>query len=118
MGAPAGRFRHRVAIQRNVPTVDPSGIRKDQWVTLEGCESVPARISTAGGFASREFIAAQQMQSEVRMRVTIRWRPGDFTGALRIVHNGRYLNAKGFLPDSTSGKITLTAYVTEGVNAG
>lgn len=118
MGAPAGRFRHRIAIQQNVATVDPSGIRRDNWVTLPGCESVPARINTTGGFASREFVASQQMQSEIRMQVTIRWRPGNFTGALRLVHNGKFLNTKGFLPDSGSGRVTLSTYVTEGVNEG
>lgn len=120
MGVPAGFFRHRVAIQRNVPTIGAGGVRRDNWITVEGLGKVPARItfSSAAFSGAREFIAAQEMQSQIVGKVMIRWRPGDFTGALRIVHNNRLFDAKGFFPDNYSGMQTLTAIVTEGVNNG
>lgn len=117
MATAAGRYRHRIAIQQAVEKRGEGGSVEVVWVTIPGNESVPARIvySTA-----REFIAAQQMQSEIVGKISIRHtrQRDSFTGKVRIVHNGKIFNTKGFLPDNNSGTSELTAFVTQGLNEG
>lgn len=65
----------------------------------------------------REFIASQQMQSEIVARITIRYRAG-LTAQMRILHRDRIYNPQGWLADPESGLEYLTAPCSEGVNDG
>jgi len=117
MRTSAAKFRHRVTIQGNVPTVVSGGARVDNWVTVSGLESVPARITYS---TAREFIAAQELQSEIVGKISVRYRSilENVNGSVRIIHNGKIFNAKGFIPDNDSGVEMLTAFVTQGVSNG
>lgn len=89
----------------------------DNWQTVSGLESVPAWIRY---LSTREFIAAQEMQSEIVGKISVRYRSSleNVNGAVRILHKGKIFNAKGFIPDNDSGEEMLTATVTQGVNRG
>lgn len=66
----AGRLRQRVAIQRRTGAESAFGEPTDTWTTLA---TVAAGIEPISG---REYFAAQQVQSEVTHRVTIRYFAG------------------------------------------
>jgi SPP1 family predicted phage head-tail adaptor len=82
-----GRLRHRVRLQRQVDHEDSSGEVVRMWEDLDLSDSstdgkVAAAIEPLSG---REFVAAQQINSEASVRVTIRWRPG-IESSMRVVH--------------------------------
>lgn len=112
MSLAAGRLRHRVRIEMLAESQASNGAVSESWVTF--ADNVPAAIEP---LSAREFIAAQQAQSEVTARIVIRYRPG-VTAKMRIVHGGRVYNIAGVLPDKESGREYLTMPVSEGVNAG
>lgn len=66
----AGRLRHRVAIQRRTGAESGFGEPTDTWTDLA---TVSAGVEPISG---REYFAAQQVQSEVTHRVTIRYLAG------------------------------------------
>lgn len=113
MGARAGQFRHRIAIDQLILTQDPnSGAEIRKWEVLY--PSVPAAIEP---LSTREFISARSMQSKMVARIRIRYMDGlDATN--RIRHLGKIYNVEGWLPDTDSGIDYLTAPVSEGVNNG
>ena len=57
--------------------------------------------------SAREFIAAQAVQSNVSVRITMRYRPG-ITSAMRLLHDGKVYNITGVLADKDSGREYLT----------
>lgn len=113
MNIAAGALRHKVTIQRQELAQNPvTGAMVATWVTV--WERVPAAIEP---LSAREFIAAQAVQSEVSMRITIRYRDG-VKASMRILHNGRIFNIQGVLADLDSGRSYLTLPCSEGVNDG
>lgn len=66
----AGRYRHRVTLQRRTDSQDPGGQVVYSYVDAE---EAWARIAPLTG---REFISAQQVQSEVTTTIYVRWRDG------------------------------------------
>jgi SPP1 family predicted phage head-tail adaptor len=75
----SGRFRHQVSLQRRTDSQNPSGQVSHSYAEF----AEPwARISSITG---REFVAAQQVQSEVTTKITIRWRH-DVDETCRVVH--------------------------------
>ena len=68
----AGRLRHLVVLQRRDDTAAPNAFNEpaDAWTDLA---TVWAAIEPISG---REFFAAQQVQSEVSHRITIRYYAG------------------------------------------
>lgn len=67
----AGRLRHVVQLQRNSPVASNSlNEPTDNWITLA---TVRAAIEPLSG---KEFIAAQQVQSDLTHRITIRYFAG------------------------------------------
>lgn len=108
----AGRLRHRVLIQNPVESQDPvSGAPITTWVDLATvfAEVVPASV--------REFVAAQAIDTEVTVRITIRHRAG-VTDKSRIIHRGQIYNVHGVLADPVSGLEYMTLPCSEGVNDG
>lgn len=98
----AGTLRHRVALQRKEQTQNPlTGAMVTTWVPVATVWAAVEPLS------AREFVAAQAVQSDVSVRITVRYRPG-ITAALRIVHDGKVYNITGVLADKDSGREYLT----------
>lgn len=92
--------------------MDTAGAGIVQWVTH--ADRVPADVSP---LSAREFLAAQQVQSQVVARITIRYQPG-LDANMRIRHGDAIYNIAGVIPDPRSGTEWLTLPVSTGVNAG
>lgn len=111
MALAAGRLRHRITIQQPENVQDSAGYMQTMWTDVA---EVWAAVEPA---SVREFIASQQMQSEIVARITIRYRAG-LTAQMRILHRDRIYNPQGWLADPESGLEYLTAPCSEGVNDG
>lgn len=107
----AGLLRHWVDIEQFAEHVNSSGERDRYW------EPVATVWAAVEPMSAREFTAAQQIQSKVTTRITIRYRDG-ITAAMRIVHRGKYYNIQGVLSDKDSGIEYLTLPCSEGTNEG
>lgn len=105
----AGELRHRVDLQEPVTTQDPeTGEMETVWTTV----ARPwAKIAPMSG---REFVAAAAEQSEVRGKITIRYR-GDCDATMRVVHRGKWYAIHAVLPDAESGIEHLTLMTGEGM---
>lgn len=66
----AGRLRHRIVLQARSGAVNALNELLDTWVDWK---AVPAAIEPLSG---REFLAAQQVQSDISHRLTIRYLAG------------------------------------------
>ena len=98
----AGNLRHRVTLQRKQQTQNPqTGAMVTTWVTEA---TVPAAVEP---LSAREFIAAQAVQSDVSVRIRVRYRPG-ITSAMRLLHDGKVYGITGVLADKDSGREYLT----------
>lgn len=75
----AGSLRHRVTIQENAALKDAAGSQKPYWVDV--C-TVYAAIKPLSG---RELIVSQAENSEINVRIVIRYRAG-ITASMRIVY--------------------------------
>ena len=105
----SGKLRHKVQLQDEQIAQDPdTGEMVKTWATIA---TLWAEIVPLSG---REFLAASAEQSEVRSRITIRYRE-DVTAAMRVVYRGKYFNILAVLPDAESGKEHLTLMTGEGV---
>lgn len=111
-GLKAGRLRHRITIERPLYTQDAAGAGVTTWTVF--ADDVPAGVSP---LSAKEFLAAQQVQSQVVARITTRYRPG-LDASMRIRHRGAIYNIAGVIPDPGSGIEWLTLPVSAGVNAG
>ncbi len=108
----AGKLRHRVTIESLAETQDgTTGAISTAW---QAVASVWAAIEPLSG---REFLAAQETQSQIVARVVIRYR-SDVTAKMRIAHGSELYNVHGVLPDKVSGREYLTLMVSRGVNDG
>lgn len=113
-GIPAGRLRQRIAIQRKIEERDSNGAVIESWQTVTGLEAVPAEIAP---LSTREFLAAQAQQAEVRGRIRIRYRT-DLDASMRAIHRGLSYEFAGTpFQDAEAGMIWLTIPVGEGVVA-
>lgn len=108
-GVASGELRHRVDLQEPVITQNPTtGEMETVWTTV----ARPwAKIAPMSG---REFLAAAAEQSEVRGKITIRYR-GDVDATMRVVHRGKWYAIHAVLPDAESGIEHLTLMTGEGV---
>lgn len=82
-----GKLRHRVRLQRQVDHEDSSGEIVRMWEDIDLADSsgdgkVAAAIEPLSG---REYVAAQQVNAEASVRITIRWRP-NIEATTRVVH--------------------------------
>lgn len=108
----AGILKHWVNLQSHEDVQDPvTGDITEVWTTQA---SVWAEVAPLSG---REFIAANAIQSEIRARITIRYRE-DVTSDWRILFRNKIYNIAAILPDMWSGLDYLTLPCTEGVNDG
>lgn len=98
----AGKLRHRVIIQEPVETKGSMGGVVTTWQTR--WRAVPASIENLRG---NKFFAAQQINPNVTVEITIRWREG-VTQQMRVLHenpprSGWYdaYGIEGLSPDLT-----------------
>lgn len=75
----AGSLRHKITIQENAALNDAAGSQKPVWVDV--C-TVQAAIKPLSG---RELIVSQAENSEISVRIVIRYRAG-ITASMRIVY--------------------------------
>ncbi|MES1947436.1 phage head-tail adaptor [Salinisphaera sp. C84B14] len=106
MQVSAGQLRHKITLQARQETRSDYG-----EVTLDWAEvaSVWAHVAPQSG---REYFAAQQVQSEVSTRVTIRYRD-DVDATMRVTHRGKTYDIEAVLPDDGSGFDHLTLMCAE-----
>lgn len=103
----AGSLRHRVTLQRKQQTQNPqTGALLTTWVTEAAVWAAVAPLS------AREFVAAQAVQSNASVHITVRYRPG-ITAAMRILHDGKVYGITGVLADKDSGREYLTLPCSE-----
>lgn len=109
----AGRFRHRVTIEEATDIQDATtGEVVPSWAAV--FSNVPAEIEP---LSVKEFIGAQQVQSEIAVRITIRWRPG-LNAKQRIRHGTTIYLPAGMLADKKSGQDYVTIPCSAGVSEG
>lgn len=97
-----GKLRHRITIQRKEQTQNPNtGAMTTTWATVATVWAAVEPLS------AREFIAAQAVQSDVSVRITMRYRTG-ITSAMRLLHDGKTYNITGVLADKASGREYIT----------
>jgi SPP1 family predicted phage head-tail adaptor len=75
----SGKLRHKVSLQRRVDDQEPGGQVAHSYVETA---KIWAGIASLSG---REFLAAQQINSEITSRIAIRFRP-EVNETYRIVH--------------------------------
>lgn len=108
-GVAAGKLNHWVQLQAPATTQDPNtGEMIENWTTVAEvwAEVVP--------MSAREFQAANAEQSEVRGRMTIRYRE-DVDATMRVIHRGKWYAILGVMEDAESGREHLTLMTAEGV---
>lgn len=110
-GLDAGRLRHRVLLQAPVQTQDPEGGIIFTW------EDVAWLWAEVAPLSAREFVRAEELQSKVTARITIRYREG-ITAEMRMLHKGVIYNIAGVLDDPVSGIEWITLPVSQGLNEG
>jgi SPP1 family predicted phage head-tail adaptor len=98
-----GQLRHRVQLQAEVLTPDGYGGAAKTWDTVD---TVAASVEPLSG---REFFQAQQTQSSVSHKITIRHR-ADTTSSLRILFGTRVFDISSVLnPDERNRWMVLMA---------
>lgn len=107
----AGALRHRILIEDVTVTPDTAGDPVETW---DRFAKVWAAIAPLSGNA---LIAAQAVQSNVSVRITIRALPG-LLPRMRIIYRGKIYNIAAILPDKDSGLKYVTLPCSEGVNEG
>lgn len=115
MTLPAGKLRHRVALES--PSYSQDATTGEMVLTWAAHGTVSAAIEPS---SAREFTAAQAVQSQIDTRITIRYRD-DVRANWRALHmvNGsvsKVYNIHGTLADPDSGLKYLTLPCSTGVN--
>lgn len=108
-GVASGKLRHWVQLQAPGTTQDPdNGEMVEHWTTIAEfwAEVIPS--------SAREFMAANAEQSEVRGRMTVRYRE-DVDATMRVIHRGKWYAILGVMEDAESGREHLTLMTAEGV---
>ncbi len=79
----AGTLRHSITIEKATETRDSFGAVSVSWATYA---TLRARKAVSGG---REFVAAQQLRSEISALFVCRYQPG-VSPKMRLNHGGVY----------------------------
>lgn len=107
----SGKLRHRVILQNQIETQDQN--TGETLVTWNNLATLWAAIEP---LSAREFIAAQEEDSKVSARITIRYR-SNIDASMRFYHEAKdiYYNIEGILSDKDSGLEYITLPCSEGV---
>jgi SPP1 family predicted phage head-tail adaptor len=116
----ARKLRHRVTLQKRSQTQDDAGQISNDFADF--MTGVRASIEPLSG---REYVAAQQVQSEISTRIQARWRPG-LDETQRIVHvKGTdspapvdVYDIAAVLPDPDSGRHWVTFLCIKRISEG
>ena len=111
MSLDAGKLRHRLVLQRPVVSLDSDGAQTHAW---EEVATVWGAIEPISG---REFVQSAAVQSQVTVRITLRWRP-DLRADWRISHAAKPYQIAAVLPDKDSGLEYITCPCSEGPSDG
>lgn len=84
----ASELREVVNIESLTTAADAYGNEADTWAAITDGTNVPAKVEPLRG---SEFIAAQQVQSEVTHTVKMRYRTGVLP-SMRLLYRSRYLH--------------------------
>ena len=108
----AGRYRHRVTIQKPERAQDPvTGEITLTWTNVH--TSVPAEVLTGAG---REFRQSGAVQAETAARINMRWF-ADLDQSWRVLHDGKAYDIGSVETDAT-GRREYRLRCTAGVNDG
>lgn len=104
----AGTLRHRVVVQRNDYSQNQTtGAMETHWHTVG---TVWAAVQPVSG---RQYIQSAAAQTDVSVRITVRYR--DFyVAGMRIVHRNKYYVVKAVLEDAQSGLEHITLMCSQG----
>ncbi len=110
-----GELNQQVTIQEAIEGQDSdTGDIIVEWETVQGCESVPAKVRS---LSVREFLSAAATQSKTAGVVLMRYKDW-LTAKHRFLHRGKVLNIEGVLPDSGYGNEFMEVPFNLGVNQG
>ena len=104
----SGRLRNRLVLQSKTYTTDSYGAQIVGWSTQA---TVWGAIEPLSG---KEYLAQQQIQSEIMVRIVIRYR-SDITTAWRITNDGLYYDIENILNENSRDRM-LTIYCRQGVS--
>lgn len=107
----SGTLRHRIQIQQRIHAQDDYGAPSITWSNFADAWASVEPLN------SREFIAAQSVQSEVTGKIIIRYLAG-VKPSMRVVFESEYYNISGVLPDGKSGREYLVLMVVKGLTDG
>lgn len=106
----SGRLRHKVTVEQVTETIDEFGQAIKSWSTF----AQPfAAIEPVSG---REYFAAQQVDSEVTVKITMRYLSG-LTTKMRISWGGKIYNIQSII-DPAERTAMQTLMCSEGLNDG
>jgi SPP1 family predicted phage head-tail adaptor len=91
----AGDLRHTITIQQKTETADAMGGIVQTWSDVV---TVRAEVRALSG---REFFAAQQVNSEISVKIRIRYRTG-IDSTMRAVHGSDIYDIQAVLPVGTT----------------
>lgn len=107
----AGTLDKRVVVERQVVTVDSAGVQSIVW------EHYADRWANVRDLSGNALMLAQQIQSEVRTRITLRY-DNQIRESMRILFRGFVFDVKSVQTDPDSGLEYLTLMCARGLNAG
>lgn len=119
-GLQAGALRHRVRIEQFGPVLDSSGDAQQDPATGEVEKSwqlVATVWADIRPYQAMMRVSADQIQSEVDVVITIRFRDG-IDQTMRVVHGSRYYDITGVILDPDSGREWIQLPCKLGVSAG
>ena len=96
----AGKYRHRVTLQRKTVVRDAAG---GETITWADAAKIPALVEALSG---RSLIAAQQAKSEVSARILMR-RRADIQPDWRVLHGADVYTIHAIIPDTTGEELNL-----------
>lgn len=104
----AGRLRHRLVLQSRQDTRDAYGASIPGWLTET---TVWGSIEPLSG---REWLAQQQIQSEVAVRIVIRYN-GSIDTSWRVKNDGLYYDIENVINENNRDRM-LTLMCRQGVS--
>lgn len=106
----AGRLRHRIAIQIRSSSQDSYGQPVETWTTQH------IRWASIEPLQGREFFSADQVNSEVSVRIRMRYLAG-ITAGMRVLYDNEPYNIEAVINPKMRNK-DLQLMCSVGVNNG